>query len=352
MNTNNNTTKKKKITHLSLKERVKIEIFLEEDENTNQIAKKLGRSYNCIKNELQRGTIEQIKQGKKVKVYYAEVGQRVYEERRQNCGRKMKLLDCEEFIDHLEKEYEETGYGIDAITGATKISGDYDKEEMLCTKTIYNYIDKGLLKIKNIDLPLKLKRSTKPKRVRENKKELGTSIDDRPESIESREEFGHWEIDVVIGKKSKEEPVLVTLLERKTRAGINLLSGSRTKEAVTNVLKELAAKVGDNFSRVFKSITADNGSEFADLAKLENYTGTKVYFAHPYSAFERGSNERYNGLIRRLIPKGKSLLDYSTRAIKRVQEWCNKLPRKILGYLTPKQAFENELTLLLEPSIN
>ena len=141
--------------------------------------------------------------------------------------------------------------------------------------------------------------------------------------------------------------MLVTLLERKTRAGINLLSENRTKEAVTKEIEKLAAEVGDNFSKIFKSITADNGSEFADLSKIEETTGTKVYFAHPYSAFERGSNERYNGLIRRLIPKGKSLGDYSIRAIKRVQEWCNNLPRKILGYLTPKQSFEHELSLLL-----
>jgi len=170
MNTNNNTTKKKKVTHLSLKERVKIEILLDEGKNTNQIAKKLGRSYNCIKNELKRGIVEQKKQGKKVEIYYADVGQRVCEERRQNCGRKRKLLECEDFIEDIEEEYKKTGYGIDAIIGAIKKSGNYDEEEMLYTKTIYNYIDMGILEIKNIDLPLKLKRTTKPKRVRENKK--------------------------------------------------------------------------------------------------------------------------------------------------------------------------------------
>lgn len=352
MSTNNNSTEKKKITHLSFTERFKIEVFLSIDQNINQIAKNLNRSYNCIKNELQRGTIEQIKQGKKVEVYYADVGQRVYKERQKNGGRKMDILECEEFITYVEDEYLETGHGIDAIIGQCKLLGKYPEDKMLCTKTIYKYIDLGLLRIKNIDLPLKLRRSTKPKRVREHKRKLGRSIDERPESVESREEFGHWEIDVVIGKKNKEEPVLVTLLERKTRAGINLLSDSRTKEAVSNAINELVSEVGDNFSKIFKSITADNGSEFADLSKLEKSTGTQVYFAHPYSAFERGSNERYNGLIRRMIPKGRSLLDYSIRAIKRVQDWCNNLPRKILGYLTPKQAFEKELSLLLETSVN
>jgi len=83
----------------------------------------------------------------------------------------MKLVSCDEFITDLEEQFKETGYGIDAIVGQAKITEAYDKEEMLCTKTVYNYIDQGLIEIKNIDLPLKLKRSTKPKRVRENKKE-------------------------------------------------------------------------------------------------------------------------------------------------------------------------------------
>jgi len=137
--------------------------------------------------------------------------------------------------------------------------------------------------------------------------------------------------------------VLITLLERKTRAGVNLLAANRDSETIYNAIIDYASQVGDNFSRIFRSITADNGSEFAKLASLEKDEGTLIYFSHPYSAFERGSNERYNGLLRRFIPKGKSLKDYSAKAIKRIQDWCNDLPRKILGYLTPEQAFEKEL---------
>ncbi len=87
---------------------------------------------------------------------------------------------------------------------------------MICTKTLYNYIDLGLLRISNIDLPLKVRRTTKAKRTRKHKKLLGTSISERPEQVNNRSEFGHWEIDTVIVKKSKGEPILMTLTERKT----------------------------------------------------------------------------------------------------------------------------------------
>jgi IS30 family transposase len=107
--------------------------------------------------------------------------------------------------------------------------------------------------------------------------------------------------------------------------------------------KTLAVDAGDLFSTVFKSITADNGSEFAELATLEEITGTNIYFAHPYTSSERGTNERHNGLIRRFIPKGKSLLNYSIDAIAKIQNWCNTLTRKILNYLTPDEAFNDEL---------
>ena len=91
---------------------------------------------------------------------------------------------------------------------------------MVCTKTLYNYIDLGLLAVKNADLPQKLRRNTKPARVKEHKKSFGKSIKELPESIDSREEFGHWETDTVIGEKSNLDCVLLTVVERQTRNAI------------------------------------------------------------------------------------------------------------------------------------
>ena len=100
---------------------------------------------------------------------------------------------------------------------------------------------------------------------------------------------------------------------------------------------ERLSKNNPNFPKLFKSITADNGSEFAGLSEaLQGLSD--VYFAHPYSSWERGTNEKHNGILRRFIPKGKSLKDYSNDQIKQFTHWMNHLPRKILNYQTPTEA--------------
>ena len=154
--------------------------------------------------------------------------------------------------------------------------------------------------VKNTDLPMKLRRNTKCTRIKKHKKKLGTSISQRPIDIDNRKEFGHWEIDTVIGEQ---------------------------------------------FSQVFKSITSDNGSEFADLSTIESETevNTKIYFTHPYSFFEKVTNEHHNGLIRRFIPKGKRISDYSCDDIAFIEDWMNTLPRRILKYKTPEELFELHL---------
>lgn len=133
--------------------------------------------------------------------------------------------------------------------------------------------------------------------------------------------------------------VLLTILERKTRNAIIHKIASKTAAAVTEVLNNIRNIYCKQFSKVFKTITSDNGSEFADLSTLEADTDTNVYFTHPYSSFEQGTNERHNGLIRRFIPKRK----YSLDDIAFIEEWMNTLPRKILNYKTPEELFEIHL---------
>jgi len=113
-----------------------------------------------------------------------------------------------------------------------------------------------------------------------------------------------------------------------------------------NELKHISNLYGNQFSQVFKTITGDNGSEFADLSTLEDDSDTKVYFTHPYSSFEKGTNERHNGLIRRFIPKGNRMSDYSVSDISIIEEWMNTLPRRILQYKTPEDLFEAQLDII------
>lgn len=339
----NHNIKQDKNKHLDFKERVFIQIKLEEGHTKYQIAKELERPSSTISNEIKRGTTTQIKNGKKIQAYFAETGQANYDRNRLNSKKNFKFLECKEFIDYVTEKVQVDSWSLDSSVGEAIVSGKFDKSQTVCTKTLYNYIDLGLLSIKNTDLPMKLRRSSKKSRVRKNKKTLGTSIEERPEEVETREEFGHWEIDTVIGEKSSEDKVLLTIVERKTRYSIVLKINGKTASAVTEGMKELKELYGDRFSEVFKSITSDNGSEFTDLSNLEEEVGAKVYFTHPYSSYERGTNERHNGLIRRFIPKGKRISAYCIDKISAIEEWMNTLPRRILGYLTPEHLFEKYL---------
>lgn len=343
MDHQNHNIESRKNKHLNFKERMTIELRLKDGFSAYKIAKELNRPINTILNEIRRGTTTQIKQGKHVKMYLADTGEAVYRNNRQNSCRTFKYLECVDFINYAVDKIKTHSWSPDACIGNALATGKFQRSQIVCTKTLYNYIDLGLLAVINADLPMKPRRNTKPSRVKKHKKKLGKSIAERPSSIDNREEFGHWEIDTVVGEKSKDDCVLLTIVERKTRNAIIHKIASKTAEAVTEALNTIRNIYGDKFSDIFKTITGDNGSEFADLSILEAETGTKVYFTHPYSSFEKGTNERHNGLIRRFIPKRKRISDYSSDDIAYIEEWMNTLPRRILNYKTPEELFEIHL---------
>lgn len=343
MDNYNSTLNNRKNKHLNSFERGQIQLLLSEGVSIYKISQKLGRAYNTIKNEVNRGTVKQIKKDKEVYIYYPDVAERKYKEARKNCGPKFKLLQCEEFIEHVIESFFDDDKSIDSICGRAAKFKTFEPDKMVTTRTLYNYIDLGLLKIKNIDLPLKLRRSTKKTKIRKRKKVLGKSIEERPDRVNERLEFGHWEIDTMIGKKTSKDEVLLTLTERLSRKELILKMNDKTVASVRDGINKIIDHFGEKFNQVFKSITSDNGSEFSELASLEDQYNTKIYFAHPYSSFERGTNEKHNGMIRRFIPKGKSISDYNLKTIARIENWCNTLPRKILDYYTPDEVFLKHL---------
>src|SRR5699024_10223606 len=170
-------------------------------------------------------------------------------------------------------------------------------------------------------------------------------IDGRPDAVESREHFGYWDIDTLVGARSREDPVLLTLVERKTRLELILTVKEQSQAAVDQAIKTLCEQLGQDFGRICQTITADNGSEFAGLYAHLSGT-THVYYASPYASYERGTKENQHKLNRRFIPKSKRLAEISTHTIKKIQQWMNNLPRKILGYRTAKEAFKSEIKLL------
>ena len=342
--TKKNTTHKRTFKHLSEFDRGKIKALLEEGLSPAQIARRLGRHRSTIGREIRRGTTVQRRSDLTTyEAYFPETGQAVYESNRLSCGKKVKALQVEPFLQYAEKMILEEKWSPDVVVGVARRKGKFDKSLMVCTKTLYNYIDKRILNVRNIDLPLKTRRKHKKSVVRQHKRLLGKSISERPENVDNRKEFGHWEIDTVVGKRSRDS-VLMTLTERKTREHLVFLLETKNTEAVDKVFGYIKEQSGPLFTHLFKSITADNGTEFASLNKHV----TNIYYAHPYSAWERGTNERHNGLIRRFIPKGKAIKDLTLEQIKRIENWCNNLPRKILGYRTPAELFNDEIQRIHE----
>ena len=340
MDNTNCNTEHKKYQHLTSEERHEIEVRLKYKWSIYKIAKHLGRPYNTIKNEIDRGTVY-LYHGK-VARYNADKGREVYLEHRQNSRRNYRALEAVDFLKYVEKQFFDEKWSLDACVGHAKANKKFSDKQMVCTKTLYNYVDLGLLNIKNIDLTEKLRRSPKKKRVRENKRKLGNSIEQRPDEIDTREEFGHWEIDSVIGRKNEGEPQVMTIVERKLREAIWIKIRDHSAEAIDEALAAVIDQFGDRYNEVFKSITGDNGSEFANLSQIEE-KGISVYFTHPYSSYEKGTNECHNRMLRRFIPKGKSINNYSADDLLYFADKINNLPRKILGYHTPEELFEKEL---------
>lgn len=159
-----------------------------------------------------------------------------------------------------------------------------------------------------------------------SKRTLGLSIEDRPTAASDRTEVGHWEGDLVKGKRVANESATMTLTERTSRYEIIVKIADYHAETCRQALQSV---IDDYGSEHFKTVTFDNGSEFADLSQV---TGTTVYFTHSYSPWKRGSNENQNQLIREFIPKGQSMRFLTITGIQSIQDALNQRLRRILGY--------------------
>ena len=162
-------------------------------------------------------------------------------------------------------------------------------------------------------------------------------LSERPLQIEARKQVGHWECDTVIGANHK--GAVVTMVERKSGYGVIAKVTSKTSElvssAIVDKLKPMAVRV--------KTLTFDNGKEFAAHAHIDAQLQSTTYFARPFASWERGSNENFNGLLRQYIPKKRSMSTVSDEEIKMIQNRLNNRPRKRLGFKTPAEVFHQSL---------
>ncbi|MCU9534449.1 IS30 family transposase [Streptococcus sp. CSL10205-OR2] len=331
----NYSTTKHPYCHLSEAERGKIEVYLSEGLTLAEIARRLGRHRSTISREIKRGTVEQVKLVNDKKVYYEQYFADAAQNRYDKARKGIHYLKLDRISKHFLTAFTEAMtakprvHSVDTFVHVYKL--EHPEEIIPSTKTLYTYIHQGLMAIKPIDLPKVIRIRKKPKKRPSTKKHLGTSIDQRPHSINDRSIFGHWEIDSILGLKTAGEPVIMTLVERQTRYALTTKLPEKKAEYVNQAILDYLK------SYPIKSITADNGSEFSLLSELE---GIEVYFAHAYSSHERGTNENFNGLLREFVPKGVSLTGLTQENLAIYTQAINDKLRRIHNYQSAKKLFE------------
>lgn len=338
---NTNNEKRKRGTHLNFEDRVTIKVLKQQGFSNRAIAKQLNCSPLTVGYELKRGTADYGGRGRKPS-YSAKRGQANYELHRQKCHRKCIYNTYDEFIKWAVRKILKKKWSFDTCVGRAKqLKKQFGKHKIPCTKTLYNMLWRGDLPLTLFEMPEILKRKKRTK-IRLPKRNLGKLIDQRPDEANDRKIFGHWEADTVVGKKRKGEAATFTIVERSSGYYISIKIDGKNTNGVEYAMNRLKSYFGNKFSDVFKSITSDNGAEFAKFTSFEKL-GTKVYYAHPYSSWERPINERTNREFRKFIPKGRSMNDYSEDEILSISDELNDTPRKRLGYRTPAEVFEEQL---------
>lgn len=344
---------RRRYRHLTRNDRLVIETMLRDGKSQREIADRLGVHESTISRERRRGQYEHLNSDYTTEMRYSpDIAHQKYRDNLKAKGPELKIGNDIELADFLESRIANDGYSPGAVLGEIKRKG-LPFRTTISKTTLYRYIDIGIfMSLTNKDLPVKGKRRKKYKKVRRQARAAaGDSIEKRPEEIKSREEFGHWEMDTVVGQRGKSKNSLLVLTERKTREEILIKLATHTMEKVCKALDGLEEKWGKLFSKVFKTITVDNGTEFSDCSGMEKSMSgdgnrTKIYYCHPYSSYERGTNENQNRLVRRKIPKGTNFDDRTDEDIQGIQDWINNYPRRLFGYRTAQILFDEEISAI------
>ena len=334
--------------HFTYNDRLRLEVLLKAKHKPKEIAEILHFHVSTIYREIKRGSFEALNSDLTKEIRYSpDIAQEYMEGVLSAKGADLKIGKEQKFADRIEEIMINDGYSPAAALAKVKAEGfDFS----VCVTTLYSYIDKGVfLNLTMKNLPEKRKDKKKHKRKTTQKRATkGESIENRPEEINTREEFGHWEMDTVVGAQGVSKKSLLVLTERKTRKEMIFLLKEHTSAAVVKALDRLERKLGKKFREIFKSITVDNGSEFADWKGMERSKRskkkrTKIYYCHPYSSWERGSNENQNKLVRRHIPKGVNFDDKTQGDIDDIAVWINNYPRRLHEYKTAEELYNKEL---------
>jgi len=311
--------------HLSLEERHYIEISLKNEESHSTIAESLNRSQGSITREIARNT--------GLRGYRHNQAHKKAMERHQLKAKAVKLTDSvKSIINDLIIE----DWSPEQVCGWLK----KENKVSLHHETIYQYVLAD--KISGGELYQHLRHQKKTYRKRygssNNRTKNGITdrvdIDERPDIVNNRERVGDWEGDTIIGKNHR--GAIVTLDERKSKLRLAMPTGTKAARSVTDAIKILFKPI----QSFIKTVTFDNGKEFAYHKEIASTLNCKTYFAKPYHSWERGQNENANGLLRQYFPKSMELVDATKKEVFDAVHKLNSRPRKCLGYDTPYEVFE------------
>lgn len=335
--------------HLDWSDRLRIESLYNTGHTCLYIAKYLGFAPSSIYREVKHGLYEHLgaETTKRPWRYSAQVAQDYADYQATSKGSEIKLGKNYAYAKEVAAQIKQ-GVSIDTIVNVKKRKGQWT----VSTTTLYRYVDLGYIPdVTNKLLPEKNHRKKRhPHTVKAAKAPKGLPIDRRPLFIDERKAFGHWEFDSVIGNAKGQRQSILTLTERRTRYEIIFRAAAKTSAATVAALNKIIRQFPKG---TFQTITVDNGSEFQDCYGMEHdKQGNKrltIYYAHPYSSWERGTNERNNRIIRRYFPKGKSLAKVTQKQCDAVAASINAMPRKILDWHTAQELFEQEIANITNP---
>lgn len=314
-------------THLTIEERACLRKYYMEGLSFRKIAKLMNRSPSTISREIGRNYTHRYEYN----TYYPHTAQKKYLFRRSFCHRGM--FGNEEIVNYINE----------------KLSLTWSPEQIANTpcglkipsfKTIYRWLYEGYISKGDVKV-LRRKGKTHKRLGTAGRFTTGKSIRKRDKSVYKRKEFGHWEADTVVSGRGKTKTCFATLAERTTRYYIAIKIPNRNGDTMAKAMIKALSKLPQG---AVKTITCDRGSEFAGWRQVEKQLHCDMYFADPYCAWQKGTNENLNGLLREFYPKGRDLSRVSPKTLEKNLALINARPKKVLGYQKPIDLFNFFLT--------
>ena len=319
-------------SQLTLEERCRLRGLMEMELPKTEIARRLGRHRSTIDRELRRNS--------NIDGYRPDTADRRAWVRR---FRGSKIERSTRLSAHIEDRLA-MGWSPEQIAGRMELEG---VEHGVCTESIYRHIFSAAGRRAGLPKYLPQRKSRRGRRARNGRREPSipnrTPLSQRPKSAEDRQEFGHWEGDLMHFRRQCD--ILLTLQERSTR--LTLARRLHSKDA-TDTAAAIIGELGGLPENALRTITHDNGGEFARHETVKAKIGVPAYFCDPHSPWQRGGIENGNGLFRRDLPRQVRLSDYEDADIDDIVWMLNSTPRKCLGFQTPIEAFAKHLGVALE----